>query len=225
MRGFPRCATPGAPVMGHDAVGGIKISHVTGARRCVPQAGCHQPGGRGRGGSRGRASSGVLLAHRVQTLLSVGRAGGRSPHNHGAAAPAGSRGEPGTAEMLGLARQRGSARLSNGAKPARAWPLPAAWVSGTTPPPPSASQAVLLPRPTPVPFSQPICLANFISLAFHMGKLRQEAKPPCPRLSRGRLGAAAGCNSGLLVGEEEEEGLPEPPPAVLPSCVGPARLN
>lgn len=192
VSGVPRRASPGAPVLGHDAGRGIKISHVTGVRRCVPQAGWHQPRGRGRGGSRSRASSGVLLAHRVQALLSVGRAGGHSPHNHGAAAPAGSRGEPGTAEMLGLARQRGSARLSDGAKPARAWPLPAAWVSGTTPPPPVP--AVCFPgcaassAHTSAVFRADL-FGKFYFPCFPYGETEAGGKTPVPTVEQGSPGS------------------------------------
>ena len=207
---------------------GVKISHVTGARNSIPWARRHQPGGRGCGGSPGWAAPGALMAHLAQTIPSVGRAGGCSQHNYGAAAPAGSGGERGTVEMLGLARWRGSARLGTRAKPPRARPLPAARVSGTTPPP--LVLAVCFPdRAASSACTSAIFIAGlfgkFYFPCFPYGETEAGGKAPCPQLSRGPLGATIGCSGGLSVGEEEEEGLPEPSPAPLPTRVGPACVN
>lgn len=63
-------------------------------------------------------------------------------------------------------------------------------------------------------------MAHFIGkFCFPYRETEARGKALGPQLSRGPLGATAGCNSGFLGGEEEVEGLPQPPAAARPTHV------
>lgn len=223
---MPQLCDSGVLTAGTQRCRKTKISHVMGARSSVLtfpqfcQAGGTNSGSCGCSSSQGWAAPDALMAHLLQappTVCCRRSAGGHLRHNHG-----GSWGKCGTIEVLEVTQRRGFAELSTRTKPPRAQP--------------GVQQ---LPNSTGA-FGQPpmLCFLSsqhchfhsrsgqqvLFSLAFHIGKLRQEVQPrTCSWLNRGPLGATAGCSNGLLVGEEEEEGLLVG--AALPSAVGPASVD
>lgn len=207
--GVPGWPSPGGSAAGTRRCGEVKISHVPSARSSVPWAGRHQPGGRGCG------STGCFDGSSGADTSLRGKGGGHWWHNRGD-----SGGEHGALQTPGLAWWRNSAGLTTTAKPPRTWPLPAARgvPGGTSLPPPEpavTSQAVplppLTPHAAPSAHTSPAFIAGLLSTFYS----------PCFPYRETEAGGTALCPQGSpgsccwmqqwLAGEEEEEGLPEPP--------------